>query len=154
MSFTERWYNTALSLTDWIMRRWIVIPNYNELAKKHFGHLGDVPSIDELHRNVSITFVNSHRSLAAPRPTLPSIIEIGGSHVKPAKPLPADIKKFLDESKDGAIYMSFGSVVQSSKMPKEKIAAFLSEYQFYHYKSNITINNYLTLIHLQLLFIM
>lgn len=128
MSFTERWYNTVLSAADWIVRRWITVPGHEALAKKYFGHLGDLPTIDELHKNVSIIFENNHRSLAPPRPSLPNIIEIGGSHVKPPKALPNDIKTFLDGAKDGAIYMSFGTVMQSSEMPKEIIAAFISKF--------------------------
>lgn len=128
MSFTERWFNTALSLYDWILRRWIAIPAHNAMAKKFFGHLGDIPTIDELHRNVSITFVNNHRSVAPPRPSLPNIINIGGSHIKPPKPLPADIKTFLDQATDGAIYFSLGTIVKSSSMPAEKLKAILGAF--------------------------
>lgn len=127
MAFTERWVNTVLSLYDWILRRWIAIPAHDAIAKKYFGHLGDIPSIDELHRNVSITFVNNHRSVAPPRPSLPNIINIGGSHIKPARSLPDDIKTFLDGAKDGAIYFSFGTIMKSSRMPADKLKAILGE---------------------------
>lgn len=134
MSFTERWYNAIVSAADWVIRRWIFIPGHQALANKFFGHLGEVPSIDDLNKNVSIVFVNSHRSLAPPRPSMPNIIEIGGSHIKPAKALPADLKAFLDGAKDGAIYMSFGTVMQSSKMSKTTLNAFLSQYiEFFYF---------------------
>lgn len=58
---------------------------------------------------------------------LSDIINIGGAHVKPAKPLPPNIKKFLDESTDGAIYFSLGTALQGSQMPKEKLKTFLSK---------------------------
>lgn len=54
-------------------------------------------------------------------------INIGGAHIKPTKPLPEDLQRFLDESKDGVIYFSLGSVVKSSKLPKDKISAFLGK---------------------------
>lgn len=127
MTFSERWFNTALSVFDWILRRWIAMPGHNAIAKKHFGHLGNIPSIDELHRNVSIIFVNNHRSIAPPRPLLPNIINIGGSHIKPPKPLPDDIQHFLDDAQFGAIFFSLGTIVKSSKMPADKLAALLGE---------------------------
>lgn len=131
MSFAERWYNAALSVADWMARRWIIVPGHQAIADKFFGHLGELPTIDELHANVSLIFVNSHRSLAPPRPSMPTIIEIGGSHIRPPKALPADLQAFLDGAEHGAIYMSFGTVMQSSKMPKETLSAFLSWYFAY-----------------------
>lgn len=59
---------------------------------------------------------------------LSDIINIGGAHIKPAKPLPSHIKKFLDESTNGAIYFSLGTVLQGSKMPTEKLKTFLSTF--------------------------
>lgn len=58
---------------------------------------------------------------------LSDIINIGGAHIKPVKSLPPNIKKFLDESTDGAIYFSLGTVIQGSKMPTEKLKTFLSK---------------------------
>lgn len=52
-------------------------------------------------------------------------MSIGGAHIKPVKPLPNNLQKFLDEAKHGVIYFSLGTVLKSSQMPKEKIQAFL-----------------------------
>lgn len=54
------------------------------------------------------------------------VIPIGGAHIEPTKPLPNDLKNFLDNAENGAIYFSLGSVVQSSQLPKEWTEAFLS----------------------------
>lgn len=56
---------------------------------------GPLPSVKDLQRNISIVFVNSHRSITMPRPSMPGQINIGGAHVKPPKDLPANIKVFL-----------------------------------------------------------
>lgn len=37
------------------------------------------------------------------------------------------MQKFLDSAEDGVIYLSFGSLLQGSKMPKQFIQAFLGE---------------------------
>lgn len=76
MSFSERWYNTVVSAYDWILRRFVYFPSEDAFAKKYFGHLGSVPSINELQRNISLYLVNSHSALAPPRPTMPSLFTL------------------------------------------------------------------------------
>lgn len=51
-----------------------------------------LPSVQELENRISAIFINSHRSIAAPRPAMPGVINVGGAHIKQPKPLPADIQ--------------------------------------------------------------
>lgn len=125
MNFFERWYNTILSGYDWFLRRFYHIPLQTKIAEKHFGHLEPLPSINELRKNISIIFVNAHRAITSPRPSMPGLIHIGGAHIKASKPLPSDLQQFLDEADNGVILFSLGSVVNASKMPKAKLNAFL-----------------------------
>lgn len=127
MSFTQRWYNTIFSLSEWIVRRFVHIPWQTKLSEKYFGHLGPLPSLDDINKNVSLILINSHRSVLPPRPSMPGMILIGGAHIKPPKPLPSDLQQFLDGAKNGAIYFSFGTYVRSSEMPKEKLKMFLGK---------------------------
>lgn len=127
MSFSERWYNTIFSIYDYLLRHFIHLPTQNKMAKQHFGHLRELPTIEDMLKNVSLILVNTHRSIQPPRPAMPGIINIGGAHVKEPKPLPNDIQTFLDGAKDGVIYFSFGTVLKSSKMPKDKLYAFLGK---------------------------
>jgi glucuronosyltransferase len=39
-----------------------------------------------------------------------------------------DLKHFLDEAKEGAIFFSMGTNIKSSKMPPEKVKAFLDAF--------------------------
>lgn len=128
MTFMQRWYNTALSTFDWIIRQLMYLPGQNALAEKHFAHLEPLPSIQELQKNVSLILINTHRSMLIPRPSMPGIVHIGGAHIKKPNPLPSHIQQFLDESPNGVIYFSFGTVVKASKLPKEKINAFLGNF--------------------------
>jgi glucuronosyltransferase len=41
------------------------------------------------------------------------------------KVFPQDVKKFIDDATDGAIYISMGSNLKSSEMPEDKRQAFL-----------------------------
>lgn len=42
------------------------------------------------------------------KPQVPGIVDVGGIHIAPAKPLPEDLQKFLDKAPHGVIYLSFG----------------------------------------------
>lgn len=128
MSFTERWYNSLFSFCDMIVRSYMYFPRQNELARKYFGHLGAIPTIEELTKNISLVLLNTHRSVQSPRPSMPTILNIGGAHIKDPKPLPGDLQKFLDESTNGAIYFSLGTVLKTSQMPKEKLQIILGMY--------------------------
>ena len=73
MSFLERWFNVLFTAYDWAVRKFQYLPAEEELARKYFAHLAPLPSLEDLHRNVSIVLVNTHRALAPPRPSMPSI---------------------------------------------------------------------------------
>lgn len=121
MNFFERAHNFAFSLLDVVIRKFHYIPAMEKLAREHFGHLeGPLPSVAELEKSISIIFVNSHFAMTKARPLMPGMINIGGAHIEPVKDLPANIKDFLDNAEHGAIFMSLGSFLQSSLMPKEK----------------------------------
>lgn len=136
MNFFERWYNTAIIHYDWFLRQVIDYPLQNWVIRKNFAHFDSLPSVSELRKNISLTFVNAHRSITYPRPSMPGLIYIGGAHIKPPKPLPIDLQQFIDNAEDGVIYFSLGTVVKSSKMPKEKLNAFLGNIFFQVNKKN------------------
>uniref|UniRef100_A0A2S2QKD4 UDP-glucuronosyltransferase 2B2 n=2 Tax=Sipha flava TaxID=143950 RepID=A0A2S2QKD4_9HEMI len=53
-------------------------------------HLGVDLSVDEFASNVSLVLVNTHWSINGASATVPSVLEVGGMHMKPSKPLPAN----------------------------------------------------------------
>jgi glucuronosyltransferase len=126
MTFMERAHNLAFSMFDALMRKFYYLPEMNKQARKYFGNLqSPLPSVEELEKSVAVILVNSHFAMIKPRPMMPGMVNIAGSHIKPVKPLPTDIQEFLDGAEHGAIYMSLGAFVQSSKMPKEKMEMIL-----------------------------
>lgn len=56
---------------------------------------------------------------------MPGIVNVGGAHIKPPKPLPEDLQQYMDNSKNGVIVFSLGTQTHSAAMPKEKIKIFL-----------------------------
>ncbi|XP_012258838.3 UDP-glucosyltransferase 2-like [Athalia rosae] len=90
----------------------------NSIVKKYFG--SEMPDVDVLARDISLLLINSHHIFHGIRPLTPAVVPISGIHMrddeKPA--LPVNLKNWLDESEDGFVYMSFGSMVKIESFPK------------------------------------
>lgn len=98
MSFLQRCHNVAISLVDVVFRNLFYLPMQNRFAWKYFAELDSkdpIPSVDELEQSISVILVNTHRSISPGRPKMPGLVDIGGAHIKPPKPLPADIQVLL-----------------------------------------------------------
>ncbi|XP_045455077.1 UDP-glucosyltransferase 2-like [Melitaea cinxia] len=91
----------------------------NQIMRKHFGN--DVPTYEELSSAIRMMFLNEHPIWADNHPVPPSIQYIGGIHQAEAKELPTELKNYLDSSKNGVIYVSFGTNVLPSILQPEKI---------------------------------
>ncbi|XP_026735438.1 UDP-glucuronosyltransferase 2B31-like [Trichoplusia ni] len=87
--------------------------------RKHFGE--NAPSLAELGNNVDMMFLNVHPVFVGIRPVPPSVVFMGGLHLKPEKHLPEDLKTYLDSSKHGVIYISFGTNVDPTLLPPARI---------------------------------
>lgn len=98
---------------------------YYSLSAFYVENGQKLPSIDELYRSVSLILVNNHRTTTKPRPLMPGIVYIGGSHIKAPKPLPTDLQEYIDNSANGVIFFSMGSWIPSAEMPDEKKEIFI-----------------------------
>lgn len=47
----------------------------------------NMPYLGEIVKNTSIILTNTHYSLSGSRPATPALVEVGGVHIKPPKPL-------------------------------------------------------------------
>ncbi|KAL0860389.1 hypothetical protein ABMA27_009784 [Loxostege sticticalis] len=90
-----------------------------EVMKRVFGP--DVPELEDLKNNVDMLFLNVYPFWDFNRPVPPNVIYLGGLHQKSAKNLPKDLQEYLDSSKNGVIYVSFGSNVDPALFPPETI---------------------------------
>ncbi|KAF9800138.1 hypothetical protein SFRURICE_012795 [Spodoptera frugiperda] len=95
----------------------------NNILKKHFGP--EVPKIEELVNNIDMIFMNIHPMLEGIRPVPPNVVYLHGLHQKPTKDLPQDLKSYLDSSKHGVIYVSFGTNIDPALLLPEKIQILL-----------------------------
>lgn len=86
MTFYQRFYNIGFEL---YIRGFVIFyytPAIEAVYKEKVGK--DVPSVDVLLANASLILSNGHFSLHNPKPLLPDIVEVGGLHSRPPKPLP------------------------------------------------------------------
>lgn len=132
MTFWERMYN---SLTYWyedFVHPFYFIPMQQEFMEKLFPDAKNWPSLEEIRRNVSLVLLNTHTTLGTPRPYAPNMIEVGGMQIqKNVEPLPPKIQTFLDDAKDGAIFVSLGSNVLITKLPKHQYDAIVDAFRPY-----------------------
>ncbi|XP_041982970.1 UDP-glycosyltransferase UGT5-like [Aricia agestis] len=77
-----------------------------------------LPAFDEVRYNASLMFGNSHVSVAETIALPQNYKDIGGYHIKRnVDPLPQNLQQIMDNSRDGVIYFSLGSLLQPQKMP-------------------------------------
>lgn len=108
------------------------VSKYQKIAEKY---LGPLPPLLDIMSNTSMLFINQADVITPGRPKLPNMITFNSFHIiKNLPPLPKDIQKFLDEAKQGFIYFSLGSNINSSTLPEEIKCTFLDVFRKLPYK--------------------
>lgn len=120
MLTTNRFLERISSVFFTLFFKYILEPkavtNYQQVTQKHFPNVKK--TYKELVGNVELLLVNAHPSLGYLRPVVANTIQLGFLHIKPPKELPKELLKRLDNSKNGVIYMSLGTLVKSSFLKK------------------------------------
>lgn len=98
----------------------IVATKYFSVAGRSFPQLSEV-----LSSRTALTLINNYPPLLTPRPITPNIIPVGGTHIKQAQNIQWNIKRFLDDAREGAIYFSFGTVLKCSDLEIDKLTAIV-----------------------------
>lgn len=96
---------------------------FDRIIEKHFGDKVQSRSV-ELARRVDMLFLDANPFLGNSRPLVQNVIPVGFLHVNPPKPLPTKLQRFLDNSYKGAIYFSFGTIVNPKHMDKNIMENF------------------------------
>ncbi|XP_063533659.1 UDP-glucosyltransferase 2-like [Cydia strobilella] len=96
----------------------------NTVIRNIFGE--NTPALSELQNNIDMLFLNIHPIWEGNRPVPPSVVHIGGIHQTPEKKLPQDLQQYLDSSEHGVIYLSFGSNVDTTMLPPEKVQTIIN----------------------------
>ncbi|XP_045483316.1 UDP-glucosyltransferase 2-like [Harmonia axyridis] len=116
MSFFQRLWNSLMYVYNLILREFLVHPQQEQLLHKYYPQ---APSLDSMMYNVSLVLLNSDLSVYEPVPKVPSMVTIGGFHIKAPKALPEDLQRLLDEAEQGVVYFSMGSNLKSKNIPSQ-----------------------------------
>nr|WMP40246.1 UDP-glucuronosyltransferase UGT42K1 [Tuta absoluta] len=105
------------SIFYWVSQR----ANQNTLAK----YFDDIPPLEDLAREIKFVLAYQNFALTGSRIQPANVIDVAAYHVEKPKPLTGDLNKFIEEAKDGVIYINFGSVMKTSSLPADKVEAIL-----------------------------
>ncbi|XP_013139594.1 PREDICTED: UDP-glucuronosyltransferase 2B19-like [Papilio polytes] len=94
----------------------------NRMLQKFFGP--DIPPLSVLKNYVDMLFININPIWHGNIPVPPNVIHMGGLHMKSPQKLPKNLQQYLDSSNNGVVYFSFGTNVQLSWLPQDKMAMF------------------------------
>lgn len=96
------------------------------MAERMFG--AHLPNVADLERSARLAFVNSHPAIDFPEPFAPNTIPVGGLQVRPGRPLPPDLQRFIESAPKGAVLFSLGTNVRSDKLGADKQRMFLDAF--------------------------
>lgn len=74
------------------------------------------PPLENIMTNSQLVFLSTHSAMGFVKPPVRTIVEVGGLHISPPKPLPQDLEAFISGAEHGVIYFSLGSVIPESTM--------------------------------------
>ncbi|XP_045463151.1 UDP-glycosyltransferase UGT5-like isoform X2 [Harmonia axyridis] len=128
MSLKERLLSTIFSVYSRLYYNFVVLPKEDRIVKDIFGP--DMPFIGDIERNISLLLLNRNPVFHKIMPVLPNVQELGGL-IERGKyiELNSELKKFLDDSKNGVIYFSLGSNVLSSNLPEDLIEKYIKVFE-------------------------
>lgn len=97
----------------------------NEIYEKYFP---DAPPVDEMRKKIDLVLLNSHYTYEAPRPYTPNIIQIGGFNLVDMQPIEPNLKQWLDDAKEGVVFVSYGTKIKGFAFDEEKIENFINSF--------------------------
>jgi len=86
MTFSERMVSFLLDSLFELMYYTAMPADNDKIFRKYLGQ--DTPSMLDIERNISLILSNSHVAVTPIRPVMPDLVEVGGLHLRPPKPLP------------------------------------------------------------------
>lgn len=74
----------------------------------------DLQNFNSTRKRPDLQIKAVHTALGYHRAMLANTVQIGFPHIKPQKKLPEELEEILNSSKNGVIYVSFGSIINSA----------------------------------------
>lgn len=125
MNFFERLSAVSIAIT-YSFAGIYMERSFKQVAVKHFGP--NVRSMHEIAQDIDLLLINVNPAFGYVRPITPKTITLGFMHITEPKPLPSDLQTYLDSSKNGVIYVSFGTNVHSDKFDPGHLEKFIDAF--------------------------
>ncbi|XP_022913422.2 UDP-glycosyltransferase UGT5-like isoform X2 [Onthophagus taurus] len=122
MNFFQRAINTVHYVMTRLFYKFLIDSPSNELARKYID--SNLPDLDTFAYNTSLILSNIHFTLHRTKPLVPGLLEIGGVHIGNVRKLPQNIEKWINESSEGVVYFSMGSMLIGHSFPIKKREMF------------------------------
>ncbi|MBN3317753.1 CGT galactosyltransferase, partial [Atractosteus spatula] len=111
MNLFQRITNTAVYLVSRFGVRFLVLPKYDRIMKKH--NIQPEVSMHDLVHGSRLWMLCTDMALEFPRPTLPHVVYVGGILTKPPSPLPEEFEVWANRAEEnGFVLVSFGAGVK------------------------------------------
>ena len=125
MTYSQRFANTMLYIL------FLVMPDLVNPADIVGTFAPDLPHItnEQLKARTALYLLDIDELIDYHLPTYPNVKYVGGVVTRPANPLTGDLKVFLDSAVDGAVLVSFGSVVACSSIPNAVLKRVFGVFQ-------------------------
>ncbi|XP_053686979.1 UDP-glycosyltransferase UGT5-like [Sabethes cyaneus] len=129
MTFIQRFWNTVVSLSEQFNYKFFYLPSQEAVYQRYFGRKNLPPLLDVIH-NVSLVMVNSHPVINHPRPMVPSMIEVGGLHLRKFNDtgLSEDVVNWVEAANKGVVLFSLGANTKSTDLPANVRKAFTAAF--------------------------
>lgn len=109
-SFCQRLHNFYSFVYQTIAFTKNVISHYDTIREKH--NISQHLRMDEfLEGNIELALMNMDSEIEMPAPLTPNVIPVGGLTAQPAKSLPTELEKFVENTTEGVVVFSLGSYV-------------------------------------------
>ncbi|XP_069834341.1 UDP-glucuronosyltransferase 2A2-like isoform X4 [Dendropsophus ebraccatus] len=120
MCFLERVQNVLLYLVHDLLQL-LVWKQWNNF---YSNIVGRPTTLCEIMGKAEIWLIRTYWDFEYPRPLLPNFEFVGGLHCKPAKPLPEDMEKVVQSSREhGIVVFSLGSMVKNLTDERSNVIA-------------------------------
>lgn len=107
-------------------KKWCLYPNVDLFLKKT---LPQSRSIKEIQSSVKLSLVSNHRVFNPVQPLMSSVIPVGGLQITAAKRLVTDLQIIYTRAKEGVIYLSLGSDIQSESIGHLRLTAIIQAFK-------------------------
>ncbi|CAH0559938.1 unnamed protein product [Brassicogethes aeneus] len=139
LSLKERLMSGLYAVYVRVYYHLVVLPREDALARKHLGQ--DIPYLGDIEKNISLLLLNRNPVFHRVMPVVPAIIELGYTNTnKSVEKMDPELKDFMDKSKNGVVYFSFGSNIQLLELPEDKLNAIFNTFKNIKYDILLKIN--------------